>query len=133
MNPRAAFDGYTISSRARYDHFDTTPSSIGGVEYTLRSITALMIISEFWTKSREKYLFFGKKSRRKPDPLAHFHTPHEIPREGSRFLESSRDMHLITAAVFQPSPVLRLQLRFWTVWAAPKGDGTEVLTKYRTR
>ena len=27
-NPRAAFDGYTISSRARYDHFDTTPYSI---------------------------------------------------------------------------------------------------------
>ena len=24
MNPRAAFDGNTISSRARYDHFDTT-------------------------------------------------------------------------------------------------------------
>ena len=24
-NSRAAFDGHTISSRARYDHFDTTP------------------------------------------------------------------------------------------------------------
>ena len=24
LNPRAAFDGNTISSRARYDHFDTT-------------------------------------------------------------------------------------------------------------
>ena len=25
LNPRAAFDDNTISSRARYDHFDTTP------------------------------------------------------------------------------------------------------------
>lgn len=28
LNPRAAFDGNTISSRARYDHFDTTPYSV---------------------------------------------------------------------------------------------------------
>ena len=28
-NPRAAFGDYTISSRARYDHFDTTPYSLG--------------------------------------------------------------------------------------------------------
>ena len=27
-NPRAAFDDNTISSRARYDHFDTTPYSV---------------------------------------------------------------------------------------------------------
>ncbi len=29
LNPRAAFDGNTISSRARYDHFDTTAYSLG--------------------------------------------------------------------------------------------------------
>ena len=28
-NSRAAFGDYTISSRARYDHFDTTPYSLG--------------------------------------------------------------------------------------------------------
>ena len=28
LNPRAAFDGNTISSRARYDHFDTTAYEI---------------------------------------------------------------------------------------------------------
>ena len=28
LNPRAAFDGNTISSRARYDHFDTTAYAI---------------------------------------------------------------------------------------------------------
>lgn len=43
-NPRAAFDGHTISNRARYDHFDTA----AGHKHCLQSSwTATIIIPDF--------------------------------------------------------------------------------------
>ena len=50
-NPRAAFDGHTISSRARYDHFDTTPNRR---DSPFAVCAAEIIIPAFFSASRGK-------------------------------------------------------------------------------
>ena len=65
-NPRAAHHGYTISSRARYDHFDTSPYKIVYVALTslaiyLQRFLVYRILQEF---ARGFGKFFGKNAEK---------------------------------------------------------------------
>ena len=61
MNPRAAHHDNTISNRARYDHFDTSPYIINGCSFGERT---LKYYTTFFQKCKcllKKFLNYAKR------------------------------------------------------------------------
>ena len=54
-NPRAAFDDNTISSRARYDLFDTTAYSLFAVNSKIYYTKFLALVNTYFPKSERIY------------------------------------------------------------------------------
>ena len=78
-NPRYAFDVHTISSRARYDRFDTTPSSVvrGACTRFGFGVVVRSKLDYYIRKAHVCQLFFslfpefsapGRRAREKPGP-----------------------------------------------------------------
>ena len=54
-NPRAAFDDNTISSRARYDLFDTTAYSLFAANSKINYTKFLALVNTYFPKSERIY------------------------------------------------------------------------------